>query len=79
MATDVPAVYRDFGMPQQQAIERATASELGGSSFAAGSMGPKVEAAVDFVQRTGKRATIGTLADLQALVEGTRGTNVVPG
>jgi carbamate kinase len=79
MATDVPAVYRDFGTPDQQAIERATASELAGSSFAAGSMGPKVEAAVDFVQRTGKRAAIGTLADLQALVEGTRGTNVVPG
>jgi carbamate kinase len=79
MATDVPAVYRDFGTPQQRVIERVAATELAGSRFAAGSMGPKVEAAVDFVQRTGKRATIGTLADLQALVEGTRGTNVVPG
>lgn len=79
MATDVPAVYRDFGTPQQAAIERASASELAGSSFAAGSMGPKVEAAVDFVRRTGRRATIGTLADLEALVAGTRGTNVVPG
>lgn len=79
MATDVPAVYRDFGTPQQTAIERATASELGAATFAAGSMGPKVEAAVDFVRRTGKRATIGTLADLEALVAGTRGTNVVPG
>ncbi len=79
MATDVPAVYRDFGTPAQAAIERATVSELAGSIFAAGSMGPKVEAAVDFVQRTGKRATIGTLADLEALVAGTRGTNVVPG
>jgi len=79
MATDVAAVYRDFGTPRQTAIERATASELASGSFAAGSMGPKVEAAVDFVQRTGKRAAIGTLADLEALVEGTRGTNVVPG
>jgi len=79
MATDVAAVYRDFGTPQQTAIERATASELASGSFAAGSMGPKVEAAVDFVQRTGKRAAIGTLADLEALVAGTRGTNVVPG
>jgi carbamate kinase len=79
MATDVAAVYRDFGTPQQAAIERATTSELASGSFAAGSMGPKVEAAVDFVQRTGKRAAIGTLADLEALVEGTRGTNVVPG
>jgi carbamate kinase len=79
MATDVAAVYLDFGTPNQRPIERATASELAGSSFAAGSMGPKVEAAVDFVQRTGKRAAIGTLADLGALVEGTRGTNVVSG
>jgi carbamate kinase len=79
MATDVAAVYRDFGTPQQTAIDRATASDLAGGSFAAGSMGPKVEAAVDFVQRTGKRASIGTLADLEALVAGTRGTNVVPG
>jgi carbamate kinase len=79
MATDVAAVYRDFGTPQQAAIDQAPASELAGATFAAGSMGPKVEAAVDFVQRTGKRAAIGTLADLEALVAGTRGTNVVPG
>jgi carbamate kinase len=79
MATDVPAVYRDFGTPQQQAIGMATAAELAGGTFAAGSMGPKVEAAVDFVQRTGKRAAIGTLSDLRALVAGTRGTNVVAG
>jgi carbamate kinase len=79
MATDVAAVYRDFGTPQQRPIERATASELADGDFAAGSMGPKVEAAVDFVRRTGKRAAIGTLADLQALVAGTGGTSVVPG
>jgi carbamate kinase len=42
-------------------------------------MGPKVEAAVDFVRRTGKRAAIGTLADVRGLVDGTSGTNVVPG
>ena len=42
-------------------------------------MGPKVEAAVDFVERTGKRAAIGTLADVGELVAGTKGTNVVAG
>lgn len=78
MATDVPAVFRDFGTPRQRPIEWATTSELGGASFAAGSMGPKVEAAVDFARRTGRRAAIGTLADVQALVAGTAGTNVVP-
>lgn len=79
MATDVPAVYEGFGTPQQRAIGRVTASGLAGGSFAAGSMGPKVEAAVDFVRRTGKRAAIGTLADLQGLVAGTHGTNIVAG
>ncbi len=79
MATDVPAVYRDYGTPRQQAIGRVTADELAGTSFAAGSMGPKVEAAIDFVRRTGNRASIGTLADLEALVAGTRGTSIVAG
>jgi carbamate kinase len=79
MATDVDAVYEGWGTPDQRAISRATATELGGSSFAAGSMGPKVEAAVDFVERTGNRAAIGTLAQVRGLVAGTSGTNVVAG
>jgi carbamate kinase len=79
MATDVDAVYSDWGTPSQRAIGTVTASEMAGSSFAAGSMGPKVEAAVDFVERTGNRAAIGTLADVGELVAGTKGTNVVAG
>jgi carbamate kinase len=79
MATDVDAVYEGWGTPDQRAISRATASELAGSSFAAGSMGPKVEAAVDFVERTGNRVAIGTLAQVRGLVAGTSGTNVVAG
>ena len=37
-------------------------------------MGPKVEAACDFVRRTGERAVIGALADLEGMVEGSAGT-----
>jgi carbamate kinase len=77
MATDVDAVYEGWGTPDQRAIGTVAATELAGASFAAGSMGPKVEAAVDFVRQTGKRAAIGTLADLGDLVAGTKGTNVV--
>ena len=40
--------------------------------FAAGSMGPKVEAAARFVEATGKRAAIGALADIEQIVDGTR-------
>jgi carbamate kinase len=76
MATDVDGVYRGFGTAQQQKIDRATAGELAGEGFAAGSMGPKVEAAVDFVRRTGNRAAIGTLAEIGGVVAGTHGTSV---
>jgi carbamate kinase len=41
-------------------------------------MGPKVEAAVEFVEQTGRRVAIGSLEDIDGMVEGTAGTNVVP-
>ena len=52
MATDVDGVYADWGTPEQRRLERVTADELrAGSSSPPGSMGPKVEAAVRFVER----------------------------
>src|SRR5206468_3462266 len=45
IATDVDAVYADWGTPDQRAIRRATPAALDGTEFAAGSMGPKVRAA----------------------------------
>jgi carbamate kinase len=77
MATDVDGVYESWGTPEQRRIERITAEELRATPFAAGSMGPKVSAAIRFVDRTGKRAAIGGLADIEAIVEGTAGTQVV--
>jgi carbamate kinase len=77
MVTDVEGVYADWGTPQQRLLERVTPGELHAHSFAAGSMGPKVEAAARFVDRTGKRAAIGGLADIAAIVDGTAGTQVV--
>jgi carbamate kinase len=78
MATDVDGVYADWGTPEQRRLERVTPEELSASSFAAGSMGPKVEAAVRFVEATGKRAAIGSLAQIEQIVDGTAGTQVVP-
>jgi carbamate kinase len=78
MATDVDGVYAGWGTPQQRRIERATPRELRTAEFAAGSMGPKVAAAVRFVERTGRRAAIGGLEDIAAVVEGAAGTQVVP-
>ena len=47
-----------------------------GYDFAAGSMGPKVEAVSRFVRATGRRAAIGALTDLSAVVDGSSGTQV---
>ena len=79
LATDVDAVYTDWGTPQQARLDRVTPAELRSLSFPAGSMGPKVEAVARFVEATGKRAAIGALEDIEAIVEGSAGTQVVAG
>jgi carbamate kinase len=78
MATDADAVYLDWGKPTRRAIRRASPRAFAELSFAAGSMAPKVEAAVDFVTRTGKTAAIGALADLVRISRGEAGTQVTP-
>jgi carbamate kinase len=78
MATDVDGVYVGWATPQQRRLDLATPEELAGYQFAAGSMGPKVEAASRFAAKTGKRAAIGSLADITGIVAGQAGTSVVP-
>jgi len=79
MATDAEGVFADWGTPQQRLIERCTPDELERYEFAAGSMGPKVAAASRFVRATGRRAAIGSLEEIEAIVAGTAGTSVVAG
>ena len=76
MATDVDGVYLDWGTPSARRLARATPTELRAGAFAAGSMGPKVEAACDFVEQTGRRAAIGALADIERIIDGGAGTLV---
>jgi carbamate kinase len=76
MATDADAVYLDWGRPEQRAIRRASPEALAALSFAGGSMGPKVEAAIDFARRTGKTAAIGNLPALVEIAAGRAGTQV---
>jgi carbamate kinase len=76
IVTDVDAVYEGWGTPEQRAIRRASPDSLAESEFAAGSMGPKVSAACQFVERTGKVAAIGSITDAAALVRGEAGTVV---
>ncbi len=76
LATDVDGVYVGYGEPEQRLIEAVTPQELRAGSYAAGSMGPKVEAACRFVERGGGRAAIGALDAIADLVDGRRGTQV---
>jgi carbamate kinase len=78
LATDVPAVYSDYGTPAQRPIAQATPTGLRSRQFAAGSMGPKVEAVCRFVERTGARGVIGSLDQIDELVSGRAGTQVLP-
>jgi carbamate kinase len=79
MATDVDGVYTGWATPQQRRLGRVTPEELAGYEFASGSMGPKVEAAARFATKTGRRAAIGSLADIAGIVAGDAGTSVVLG
>jgi carbamate kinase len=76
MLTDADAVYVDWGLPTQRAVRRASPAALQELSFAAGSMGPKVQAACRFANATGKRAAIGALADLEQILAGEAGTTI---
>jgi len=82
MATDAEAVFVGFGTPRQRAIVAADPDVLLAryeAEFAAGSMLPKVIAACDFAQATGKPAVIGALTDIDAMLAGTAGTRVASG
>jgi carbamate kinase len=78
MATDTDGVYLDWGKLTQQLLGTVTADEIASYEFPAGSMGPKVEAAVRFVRATGNRAAIGNLDDIARIVAGEAGTSIVP-
>lgn len=83
LVTGVPGVFRHFGTPQARLVERASPAELERSHreghFPPGTMGPKVEAAIQFVRATGRQAVICQPSDLAAAVEGRAGTIIEPG
>jgi carbamate kinase len=74
IATDVPAVFLDWGGATQRQIRSASPDALQALSLAAGSIGPKVEAACEFARATDKPAVIGSLDDIERLVEHQAGT-----
>jgi carbamate kinase len=78
--TDIPKVYINFNTPQEKAIDRMTILEakkyLLEGQFGDGSMLPKVKAAVNFVENTGKDAIITETSKLGVNDGGTRITMV---
>jgi carbamate kinase len=83
LVTGVAGVYRDFDTPQARLLHRPTLDELRGlarvGQFPAGSMGPKVEAALAFVEQTGNTAVICQPGDLMEAVAGRAGTVITAG
>ncbi len=82
IATDVEKVALDYGKPSQRPLDRMTLTEakahLAAGQFPPGSMGPKVLAAIQFLESGGERAVITDLAHLDAAVEGKAGTQILP-
>jgi len=76
IATDVDGVYLHWGTPDQTLVAEANPDSLEALGFAAGSMGPKVEAASAFARESGKAAVIGSLDHLTQILDGTSGTRV---
>ena len=74
MLTDVDAVYSDWGKPGARPIRRLSAQAIKEFSFEPGTMAPKVEAAIEFVEKTGGLAGIGALKDAEAIINGDAGT-----
>ncbi len=80
--TGVSGVAINFGKPDQRQLDVVTISEirrhLEDGHFPAGSMGPKVEAAIQFIEGGGQRVVIAHLDDCLAALRGEAGTSVVP-
>jgi carbamate kinase len=79
VATDADAVYVGWETAQQRALSRVSPDQLATMDFPDGSMGPKVNAASDFVLTTKRPARIGGLSSLPAVLRGEAGTVVVHG
>ncbi|MFI5175581.1 MAG: carbamate kinase [Terriglobia bacterium] len=82
ISTAVEKVSLNYHKPNEQAIETMMASEaekhLAEGQFPPGSMGPKIESAIHYLRRGGKRVIITSPDKLGRALEGTTGTHIVP-
>jgi carbamate kinase len=78
LLTDVPEVISGFGTEHARPLGRVTTTDLRAEQFPAGSMGPKIDAACQFVEATDRIARIGRLSEAADVLAGHRGTEIVP-
>jgi carbamate kinase len=80
--TGVAKVSIDFEKPTEKTLDRITVAEatryLAEGQFPAGSMGPKIEAAIQFVTHGGKQVLITDVEHLRDALQGNDGTLIVP-
>jgi carbamate kinase len=80
ISTAVPQVYVNYGRTNQQALESVSTRDLkehlAAGQFPSGSMGPKIEAALDFLQRGGREVVITDPDHLAAAMAGKAGTHI---
>ncbi|RMG67066.1 MAG: carbamate kinase [Calditrichaeota bacterium] len=80
--TGVERVALNFGQPDQQFLDRMTVSQarqyLAEGQFPAGSMGPKIQAAINFLESGGQRVVITSIEKSIHAVYGRAGTEIVP-
>jgi carbamate kinase len=81
IATDVEGVFLRYGEPDSELLSTLTLADAARYAtegfFPAGSMGPKIEAAVEFIRNGGKRALITSIEAIEDAVEGKSGTEIV--
>jgi carbamate kinase len=79
--TAVPRVAINYGKPNQQALDRVSLSKIRAlraeGHFPPGSMGPKIDAAIEFLEGGGRRVMIGRLEDAVPVLRGEAGTHIV--
>ena len=83
ISTSIERVALDWGKPTQHFVDRMTVDEARahlaeGTHFAPGSMAPKVEACIGFLDRGGGEAIISSPENLELALHGRAGTHIVP-
>jgi carbamate kinase len=83
ISTAVEKVALNFGKPDEQWLDTMTVAEAKeylaqGTHFAKGSMAPKIQACINFIERGGKKAIITNPANISRALQGETGTTLVP-